>query len=298
MSEIDNAVREVLHREFSVDLEASGDGRTVDVRIVPFNVPQRVVDPPPRGTGVPYEEVWIPGAFDKQTDAAHRIDVLANFEHEQGIGGIVGKGTELRDTGDALEGTFRMLNGPDGDKMLELVESGYVKGVSLEAQAKKSVREDGLVKRVKAHLINVAFCRQPAFKQAEVLAVRTEQEIVVPELNSELAERLERIGFEPLLRRAIVRKPWDGSASRFEDDEWKRSCLLDRGASFDTAKTRYALPVLEPNGDLNVNALGTAAGRLNQVQGGSKPAAARKLARYYRQAGVDVPASVLSAAAR
>ena len=134
MSEIDNGV---LHREFSVDLETSGDGRTVDVRIVPFNVAQRVIDPPPFGTGVPYEEVWLPGAFDKQTDVAHRIDVLANFEHEQGIGGVVGKGTELRDTGDALEGTFRMLNGSDGDKMLELVESGYVKGVSLEARPTK-----------------------------------------------------------------------------------------------------------------------------------------------------------------
>ena len=90
MSEIDNGV---LHREFSVDLETSGDGRTVDVRIVPFNVAQRVVDPPPFGSGEPYDEMWLSGVFDKQAGAAHRV--LANFEHEQGIGGIVARGVEL-----------------------------------------------------------------------------------------------------------------------------------------------------------------------------------------------------------
>ena len=203
----------------------------------------------------------------------------------------------LRDTGEAAEGTFRVLDGPDGDKMLELVRSENVTGVSLEAKPLKSIREDGVVKRVKAHLINIAFCRRPAFPQAEILTVRMEVE-PPPSFNPDLTDRLERIGFEPLIRRAIVRKPWDGSASRFDDDEWKASCILDRGESFDTAKTRYAMPVLEPNGDLNVNALGAAAARLNQVQGGSKPAAARKLIRYYRQADMEPPASVMSAASR
>jgi hypothetical protein len=54
--------------------------------------------------------------------------------------------------------------------------------------------------------------------------------------------------------------------------------------------------VLEPDGTLNVNALGAAAGALAGGRGGlanttaaQKATAARKLIRYYNQAGMDVP---------
>jgi hypothetical protein len=58
------------------------------------------------------------------------------------------------------------------------------------------------------------------------------------------------------------------------------------------------LPVLEPDGTLNVNALAAAAGRLGQVQAPAamKATAARKLARYYRMAGMNPPAGVMSTA--
>ena len=34
-----------------------------------------------------YDEEWVPGAFDQQLTAPNRVDVLANFEHQQGIAG-------------------------------------------------------------------------------------------------------------------------------------------------------------------------------------------------------------------
>lgn len=311
----------VIRREFPATLEPTGDGRTLELRVVPYGVKARVSD-----GGPVYDEVWEPGVFDKQLNAANRV--LMNVEHERGFGGVVGRGAQFHDSKEGLDGSFRVLAGPDGDKALELVNEGVLTGVSLEAVPIRSEQgEDGVVRRVKARLLNIALCRFPAFKDAQVVAVREEpapdpvepepepepepqpdepepvlaqREIARPEVDETLA----RLGFEPLVKRAVVRTPWDGSASRFDDAQWQRSCLLDRGDQFDTAKTRYALPVLEPNGDLNVNAMHAAAGVLAGGRGGvnasaqAKAAAARKLRRYYGMAGENMPPAMMAMAGR
>lgn len=88
--------------------------------------------------------------------------------------------------------------------------------------------------------------------------------------------------------------PWDGSASRYSDEEWKRACILDHGSTFDTAKERYSVPVREPGGMLNRKGLATAAGALNGARDGVKapPAAIetakRKLSRLYDEAGLPL----------
>ena len=100
---------------------------------------------------------------------------------------------------------------------------------------------------------------------------------------------------EAILRALAIQttsKPWDGSASRFSDDEWRRSCLLDRGGSFQTAKTRYGLPVREPDGTVNLNALSAAASVLGGGRGGvqaspeAKAEAKRRLGSIMEQVGM------------
>lgn len=176
MSDTDErAERPVLHRTYAAELTA-GDGRTVDVRVVPYGVPAEVSDD---GRTV-YREEWQAGCFDDQLVAGHRLKVLLNFEHQRGIGNVVGKGVALRSEPDGLHGSFRLSNTADGDKALELIEDGILDSVSLEAFPKKSVRTiDGIVRRVKAHLHNVALCRTPAFADAKILAVR--EEVVLDE---------------------------------------------------------------------------------------------------------------------
>jgi Escherichia/Staphylococcus phage prohead protease len=172
----------LLVREFQAEF-TPGDGRTVDVRIVPYGVAADVSDD--RGKTF-YREEWAAGAFDDQLVAGHRLKVLLNFEHRGGIGDIVGKGVALRSMPDGLHGTFRMASTQDGDKALELINDGILDSVSLEAVPKKSVRTAaGVVRRVKAHLHNVAICRQGAFPDARVLAVR-ESHHVIDELPAEL----------------------------------------------------------------------------------------------------------------
>lgn len=315
----------VIRREFPVELEQTGDGRTLDVRIVPYNVPTRVADPP---ENIPYDEMWVEGAFDKQLNAANRVSVFVNVEHEQGIGGIVGRGSHLREVpGDGLHGTFRMLDHPDADKALQLVKDGDLTGVSLEFVPLKSVRENGIVKRMKARLVNIALVRPSgstggiqAYKDAGVLAVR-EQPLPEPEPDPEpeptpepepqmvtdsgfADEILERVGIERMLTRSVTDRPWDGSPARFTDEQYQRSCLIDRSGEM-PPKQRCSLPVLEPDGTVNSNALGAAAsalaggrGGLANVSGAEKASAARKLVRYYGQAKMDPPASLRAIAAR
>src|SRR5688572_15570348 len=83
----------LLHREFAAAVTA-GDGRTVDVKIVPYG--EQIEHNDGQGgvpKGVMYREEFVPGAFDHQITAANRV--LANCEHERGILGVVGHGLAL-----------------------------------------------------------------------------------------------------------------------------------------------------------------------------------------------------------
>ena len=187
----------LFRREFQADLVA-GDGRTLDVRIVPYGETALVDD----GHG-PYKEEFVRGAFDDQLVAGHRLKVWLNFQHERGLQAIVGKGVHLREEVDGLHGTFRVLEHPDGDKALALLDE--LDSVSLEFLAKKTVRAaSGVVRRVKAHLDAVALCRRGAYPSAKVLAVREDvvapydpildEELLPLDLDSELVERLRANG--------------------------------------------------------------------------------------------------------
>ena len=243
--------------------------------------------------------------IEKQTGAANRVPVLLNVEHEKGFGSVVGHGTELREEPDALYATFRMLPGPDGDKALHMVNEGILDGLSVEAIPSRSVRGAGTVDRVKARLDRVALCRGAlaAYSEARVLAVREAPSEPAPTVvrNSEVDELLVRVGYAPLVRQAIVTTPWDSSEARFTDDEYQRACLIDKGGDL-PVKHRCLLPVLEPNGDLNRNALSEAtivlsSGRRN-LSADEKAQAARKLIRYYRQADMTPTESLRAIAAQ
>lgn len=317
--------REVITREVNFEVEAEGDGRTLITRIVPYNEPVEVADPP---FYEKYVERWKPGVFDKQLRAANRVDVLLNFEHEKGLGGVVGRGTALRSQPDGLHGVFRLLGNQVGEAARELVRERVLTGMSLEAIVLKSRREaDGSMSRLEARLKNVALCRTPAFPGAEVLAVRTEGEgepapgepdpdepgdpepsepesqIVVPELrvdDDKISAVLERVGVELLVKRATTTQAWDGSPSRFSDEEYQRSALICR-AGDEPPKTRCSLPVLEPNGDLNINAMHAAAARINQltgIGGAERATAARRLIRLYRSVNEEPPGNLVTIASR
>jgi hypothetical protein len=92
---------------------------------------------------------------------------------------------------------------------------------------------------------------------------------------------------------------WDGSASRFSDSQYESSCVLDRKvcggqAAEMPAKSRCSLPIREPGGSVNPDALAAAAARVNQVQAcpAAVSAAKARLRSAYKSAGKEPPASI------
>lgn len=189
---------ELLHREFQAEASV-GDGRTIDLRMVPYGETALVDD----GDG-PYQEEFAFGAFDGQTEHAHRV--YMNFQHEKGIRSIVGKGVTLDSREDALYGSFRAFDDADGDKALTLVREGVLTGASIEFMPKQSVRTaEGVIRRLKAHLDAVALCRVGAYASAAVLAVREQEaeqeqileaELLPVDMDPEVVERCRRLGME------------------------------------------------------------------------------------------------------
>lgn len=190
----------LLCRAFSAEMSA-GAGRTIDVRIVPYGVSAEVSD----DGRTSYREMWLSGAFADQVrgaQAGRASHVHVNFRHGQTFPDVIGHGLALVEREDGFYGSFKILDGSDGDKALELVRAEALSKVSLEAYPKKTVRKDGIVQRVKGHLVNIALCPQGAYDEAAVLAIR-EKEIAAEEeaervssldLDMEVIERLHRAG--------------------------------------------------------------------------------------------------------
>jgi hypothetical protein len=104
---------------------------------------------------------------------------------------------------------------------------------------------------------------------------------------------------------AVTNQKWDGSAGRWADAaSYAKSCLinLNTGNPDTWTKDKCKLPIYEPNGDLNTNAIGTAAAVLNGGMGGidappaAKKAAAKALMSAYMKAKMTPPVSLMSMA--
>jgi HK97 family phage prohead protease len=167
-----NAGRQDTHkpalvRTYPAEL-AVEKGRTIEARLAPFGVKTNVADPP---RYEPYVEEFAPGAFAGQvgTKAAR---VWLNFEHQQGLRGIVGHSLRLHEKPDGLHGTFHVHPNSDGDKALQLVREGVLGGISLEFKPLRSRVVDGIVQRLRVHVDAASLCRFPAYQAAQVLAVR------------------------------------------------------------------------------------------------------------------------------
>jgi HK97 family phage prohead protease len=193
----------LLRREFAADLSV-GDGRTVDVRIVPYGERVRHNDGA-HGRGGWYEEEFVPGVFNHQLNAANRVH--ANIEHEPSSSATVGYGVLLREAADGFYGTFRLLDTPAGETARQLIEAGALDGVSLEAKEVRTIRgKDGVLRRAKANLRAIAFTRFGSYRGAKVLAMREEaqddlegliDEALLPvDIDPGLIKRLQAQGIE------------------------------------------------------------------------------------------------------
>ncbi len=274
--------REVLVRTFAVDSQ-SLDGRTLHVRVVPFDEVATVADPPDFR---PYKEQFDPGVFSAQENAAHRIRLRSDHAgiddmggRKPGLVGVVGNGVSLREANNGYEAEFRFLNTPDADTALELIREGGFDGVSAEFIPKVTHMRGDVKVRVKAHLDSVALALGPAYSKAEILALREGEEVIVdesllpPAVNTELLERCAELGIDLpedmaiLLSRAYTEIAWDGSASRWDTPEaYCAAAAIDLNpAGKPKTKDNCHLPFKEPgSGAINVGGVRAALSRIGQ----------------------------------
>ena len=65
----------------------------------------------------------------------------------------------------------------------------------------------------------------------------------------------------------FVDKPWNGGASRFDDAQWDRSCLVDLNPEGKDIRGNKKLPIREPDGTFNVSAIRNALAQLPKTDG-------------------------------
>lgn len=89
--------------------------------------------------------------------------------------------------------------------------------------------------------------------------------------------------------------PFNGDESRYSDQQWAKSCVLDLGAG--DAKSRYGLPIREPDGTLNPAAVKVATEKVKTVKGANlsqKKFAARSLLAAHAKIGEAPPEHLTS----
>lgn len=222
----------------------------------------------------------------------------------------VGTITNIYQDGDLIRWSGNMLQTPEADEAINLMVEGPM-GLSVDLDSTAMEVDEELMEpgempemKVSGRIRAATLVDVPAFVEAYAVlgpedepAEEGEIELLASGCVPCMAQELDR-HYATLVDFAISEASWDGSASRFTDEEWIRSTVVDRGEEFSTPKERYAVPILEPNGDLNRAAVHAAAARINQVD--APPAAVtageRKLVAAYRRLEEEPPESLTAAA--
>lgn len=158
--------------------------REIDMRIMPFDtVIETTIGP----------EEFRRGAFEG-TDASGLLLMGPEHRAELGLGQTgepvmvrvpTGKGVSIEERDDAAYATFRVAKTAAGDEQLALAAEGIVGGVSVEfgevpggtSVEQRNGRRTRVHRRV--NLTGVSTTYRPAYKAAQVLAVRSEEETPV-----------------------------------------------------------------------------------------------------------------------
>lgn len=228
---------------------------------------------------------------------------------------VIGRTTNAWRDEDGLirgEGMFRISS--DAAEVIDMIANGDIRGVSVEldsvameysdadgnpidiqtAAADTEVYQHLTAGRVRSATVLPV----PAFAESYVaLGPWPDAEGVQASCAPCVAAEMDEYSAD-LSMFAVSEASWDGAASRFDDEQWVRATVVDRGESFATDKERYAVPIREPNGDLNRAAVHNAASRIDQVDAPAPAISAgkRKIVAAYRELDEEAPDSLTAAA--
>jgi len=157
-------------RTSPIALELRESERILSGRVVPYNIEARVRS---------FTEVIRPGAF---VDAdPTQIPLLAVHDHESLP---IGRALSLTDGPTGLDAELRVSKTTLGDEVLELIKDGAVGGLSVgftpiedRWNATRS-----RVERIRARLVEISVTNWPAYADARIMAVRSEELLRTPRL--------------------------------------------------------------------------------------------------------------------
>lgn len=232
--------------------------------------------------------------------------ITMDADHGMTAEKTVGSGTPSIDPDGRMVVKGTWADTPLAKDIRSLVNGKHIRSTSVAFLRKTSVDQKSGNKVVTRELLNGAFVAIPANPEAVVLSSKagarnnkTDQQNIqaIHNAAASLGAVCECDTADGKSVKAVTDAPWDGSASRYSIEQWKAATLIgplgDPGS-----KSSYKLPVLEPNGDVNSNAVHSAAAELAGGRGGvdapgpEKAQAAKKLVSLYRQLKSDPPDSL------
>jgi HK97 family phage prohead protease len=153
-----------------LEIRSGGDGRTVGGLVVPYDTPTEI-----REMSGSYTETFRPGSFAK-TLAERGTKVKLMAEHQRGSLPI-GKATNLVETRGGVTGEFYVSRTQAGDDALELVRDGALDSFSVGFEPMKDEwsRDRTSVERVEARLWEVSLVGIPAYQDALITSVRSDE---------------------------------------------------------------------------------------------------------------------------
>ena len=263
MSDEIQAEDEIRTRAIDIDADAivvrSESQREIDVRLVPWNVEIDTMQ------GL---EEFQRGAFDGLT--ADDVELMG-LEHQVTFGldqagnvkpvrEEVGFATRLEDREDGQYATFRIYNTGSGDEVYQRIVAGRRRKASLEFAPEKggikyvrtaSGRSKGIITRLAS--ANAAIVRRGAYAAAEVVAVRTDQEVApVAEETAAVEAAPETTGVEvaataPPAPQPISDEAYRSFASVMDGFGTKMTTLTERltdrvGALEERARSQFTVP--------------------------------------------------------
>lgn len=206
MTEIDA----MLSREVA-GYEMKGDGRTVEVLIVPWDKPTEVTDivnVAGREVGCTYLEQFARGSLSRMAAAPHRVTLT--YGHSDGFGDVLGQGLRYDDSAEGAVGTFKLYDAT-AERAREAIADMGMSLRFLRVKPRAGIERPGqLVTRESVIPRHVAAVRAPAYEDARVLAIRESDEQAAIEaeiaadreqsdaiLQAQLEDRLTRLGELP-----------------------------------------------------------------------------------------------------
>lgn len=246
-----------------------------------------------------FRDLPIPLTWQKATGDGHDGSV------------VIGKIDAIERVGNMMNGSGTFLTTPEADEVVGLISEFGRFGVSVDADSAEmdfdqTEADDGKITFTSARIASASVVTIPAFSEAYITLGPWEdqappEDVCDPESPNYDPDACEAKKQAVAEASAVIEfvsdKPWsDFTQADYSDEQWKRACIMHVCDGME--KSCHKLPIREPGGALNRNAVHAAASRFGQAQGPAeaKASAKRALRGAYKQIGEDPPDAIKASA--